>query len=332
MTPAFGRGVRIAGTGRAVPAQVLTNDDLAKIVDTNDEWIQQRTGIKARHQAADHETVFSLGRDALVKALAKAGVPAHELDLIIVASVSGEMLCPSTAARISEAVGADDAAVFDLAAACSGFLYGMNLADTMIRCGRAEKVAVIGVEVLTRLVDWSDRTVSIIFGDGAGAAVFVADPDPSKGCVHQTMHGDGRLWRTLYHPKLDRDVPENDTANPIRLGHLRMHGREIYKFAVTRFQEAIREALDRTGLKVGDVQHYICHQSNLRIIESAIEKLQLPADRVYVNIDRYGNTSAASIPICLDELTEAGRIEPGKPIILVAFGAGVTWASCVWNT
>ncbi len=331
MTTAFGRGVRIAGTGRAVPAQVLTNKDLEKLVDTSDEWIVQRTGIRARHRAEEHDTVFSLGRDALLKALERAGIAADTLDMIIVASVSGEMLCPSTAARISEAVGAREAAVFDLAAACSGFLYGMNLADTMIRCGRAERIAVIGVEVLTRLVDWNDRTVSIIFGDGAGAAVFVADADPTRGCIHQTMHGDGRLWRTLYHPKSDRDVPPGDEANPIRLGHLRMHGREIYKFAVTRFQEAIQDALERTGLAVGDVQHYICHQSNQRIIESAVEKLGLPADRVYVNIDRYGNTSAASIPICLDELFEAGRIESGKPIVLVAFGAGVTWASCVWN-
>jgi 3-oxoacyl-[acyl-carrier-protein] synthase-3 len=331
MTAPFGRGTRIAGTGRALPAQVLTNADLEKIVDTSDEWIVQRTGIRARHRAAEGDTVFSLGRDALLKALDRAGVRADELDMIIVATVSGEMLCPSTAARISEAVGAGEAAVFDLAAACSGFLYGLNLADTMIRCGRAEKVAIIGVEVLTRLVDWNDRTVSIIFGDGAGAAVVAADPDPRKGCVHQTMHGDGRMWRTLYHPRCERDVPAGDEANPIRLGHLRMHGREIYKFAVTRFQEAIQDALDRTGLKVDDVQQYICHQSNQRIIESAVEKLKLPPERVYVNIDRYGNTSAASIPICLDELYEAGRIEPGRPIILVAFGAGVTWASCVWN-
>ena len=331
MTAPFGRGTRIAGTGRALPAEILTNADLEKIVDTSDEWIVQRTGIRARHRAAEADTVFSLGRDALLKALDRAGVQADQLDMIIVATVSGEMLCPSTAARISEAVGAKEAAVFDLAAACSGFLYGLNLADTMIRCGRAEKVAIVGVEVLTRLVDWSDRTVSIIFGDGAGAAVVVADPDPKKGCVHQTMRGDGRMWRTLYHPRCDRDVPAGDEANPIRLGHLRMHGREIYKFAVTRFQEAIQDALDRTGLKVGDVQQYVCHQSNQRIIESAVEKLKLPPERVYVNIDRYGNTSAASIPICLDELYEAGRIEPGRPVILVAFGAGVTWASCVWN-
>lgn len=331
MTAPFGRGTRIAGTGRALPAGTLTNADLEKLVDTSDEWIVQRTGIRVRHRASESETVFSLGRDALLKALERAGVRADELDMIIVATVSGEMLCPSTAARISEAVGAGEAAVFDLAAACSGFLYGLNLADTMIRCGRAERIAIVGVEVLTRLVDWNDRSVSIIFGDGAGAAVVVADPDPRKGCVHQTMHGDGRLWRTLYHPRCDRDVPAGDEANPIRLGHLRMHGREIYKFAVTRFQEAIQEALDRTGLKVDDVQQYICHQSNQRIIESAVEKLKLPPERVYVNIDRYGNTSAASIPICLDELYEAGRIEPGRPIILVAFGAGVTWASCVWN-
>ena len=332
MTKPFGRGTRIAGTGRAVPARVLTNKDLEKLVDTSDEWIVQRTGIRARHRADEHETVFSLGRDALLKALEASGTDPADLDMVIVATVSGEMLCPSTAARISEAVGADDAAVFDIAAACSGFLYALNMADTMIRCGRAERIAIVGVEVLTRLVDWDDRTVSIIFGDGAGAAVVVADPDPARGCVHQTMHGDGRMWRTLYHPRNPREVPEADAANPIRLGYLRMHGREIYKFAVTRFQEAIHDALERTGLKADDVQHYICHQSNQRIIESAVEKLKLPPDRVYINIDRYGNTSAASIPICLDELSEAGRIEPGKPIILVAFGAGVTWASCVWNT
>jgi 3-oxoacyl-[acyl-carrier-protein] synthase-3 len=331
MTAPFGRGVRIAGTGRAVPEQRLTNKDLEKLVETSDDWIQQRTGIKERRKASEHETVLSLGRDALTQALQRSGVNPAELDMIIVATVSGEMLCPSTAARISEAVGADDAAVFDLAAACSGFLYGLNMADTMIRCGRASKIAVIGVEVLTRLCDYTERSVSIIFGDGAGAVVLVADDDPSKGCVHQTMHGDGRLWRTLYHPKCERDVPPGDEAMPIAFGKLRMHGREIYKFAVTRFQEAIQDALSSTGLKPEDVQQYICHQSNVRIIESAVEKLKLPADRVYVNIDRYGNTSAASIPICLDELVCAGTVKPGKPVVFVAFGAGVTWASCVWN-
>ena len=331
MKPPFGRGVRMAGTGRAVPQGAITNADLEKLYDTSDEWIVQRTGIRQRRKASDQDTVFSLGRDALQKALAQAGLKGSDLDMVVVATVSGEMLCPSTAARIGEAVGAGDAAVFDLAAACSGFLYGMNLADTMIRCGRAGRIAVIGVEVLTRLVDWDDRAVSILFGDGAGAAVFEADPDPTRGCMHQTMHGDGRMWRALYHPRQQRDIPPGDEANPIRLGYLRMQGREIYKFAVTRFQDAIQEALQSTGLQVGDVQQYICHQSNQRIIESAIEKLGLPPERVYVNIDRYGNTSAASIPICLDELREAGRIEPGKPIILVAFGAGVTWASCVWN-
>ena len=209
---------RILSVGTYRPKRLVPNSEIVDRIDSTDEWIQQRTGIKARRRANDSETVFSLGRDALLKALANSGINAADLDMIIVASVSGEMICPSTAARISEAVGADEAAVFDLAAACSGFLYGMNLADTMIRCGRAKNIAVIGVEVLTRLVDWSDRSVSIIFGDGAGAAIFTADPDPSKGCIHQTMHGDGRLWRTLYHPKIDRDVPAGDEANPIRLG------------------------------------------------------------------------------------------------------------------
>jgi 3-oxoacyl-[acyl-carrier-protein] synthase-3 len=325
------RGVRIAGTGHSVPGNILTNADLEKILDTSDEWIRQRTGIVQRHKVGPGDTVVSLGAAALQRALDAAGIHARELDMIIVATVSGEMLCPSTATRISEIVGAEEAAAFDLAAACSGFLYGLNLADTMVRAGRAQKVGIIGVEILTRMVDYTERGVSVIFGDGAGAAVVVADPDPARGCVFQSMRADGRLWRTLYHPRTPADVPPGDEENPVRMGYLRMHGREIYKFAVSRFQDAIHEALGKTGLQPDDIQQYICHQSNVRIIESAVEKLKLPADRVYVNIDRFGNTSAASIPICLDELTRKGALKPGKPILMVAFGGGVTWASTVWN-
>ncbi len=331
MNNKFGCGVRLAGTGHAVPEQVFTNADLEKILDTSDEWIRQRTGIVERRKSGPGDNVFTLGRDALKRALEASGINPAELDMIIVATVSGEMLCPSTAARIGEAVGSEHAAAFDIAAACSGFLYGLNLADTVIRAGRARNVAVIGVEVLTRMVDYTERGVSIIFGDGAGAVVLTADPDPGRGCIFQSMHADGRLWRMLYHPKKDSDVPSGDENNPVRVGYLRMHGREIYKFAVTRFQDAIREALAATNLKPDDVQQYICHQSNVRIIESAVEKLHLPADRVFVNIHRYGNTSAASIPICLDELMRAGTLKPGKPIVMVAFGGGVTWASSVWN-
>lgn len=331
MKPAFTRGSRIAGTGSALPEQRLTNADLAAIMDTNDEWIRQRTGISERRKAGPNDTSVSLGSTALRRAIDAAGIAPTDLDMIIVATVTGEMTCPATASRIGEAAGCGVVGAFDIAAACSGFVYGLNLADTLVRSGRAERVGVVGVELLTRIVDYKERGTSILFGDGAGSAVVVADPDPSRGSIYQTMRGDGRMWRTLYHPHENSDVPPGDEANPIRLGHLRMHGREIYKFAVTRFQEAIQDCLTSTGLQVNDVQQFLCHQSNLRIIESAVEKLQLPPDRVYVNIDRVGNTSSASLGICLDECVRGGRIKPGKPIVMVAFGAGVTWASTVWN-
>ncbi|MBL9140834.1 MAG: ketoacyl-ACP synthase III [Phycisphaerae bacterium] len=331
MTPAFTRGTRIAGTGSALPEARLTNADLERLVDTSDEWIRQRTGIVERRKAGPGDTSVTLASSALSKALDAAHMKADELDLIICGTCTGEMNCPATAARISEAVGCKVTGAFDLNAACCGFVYGMNLADTLVRSGRAQRVGVIGVEMLTRMVDYTERGTSIMFGDGAGAAVIVADPDPARGCVFQTMRGDGRMWRKLYRPFTTADVPEGDENNPVRVGYLRMHGREIYKFAVTQFQDSITEALDAAGLKVDDVQQYICHQSNLRIIESAVEKLKLPADRVYVNIERVGNTSSASVGICLDECVRSGKIAPGKPIVLVAFGAGVTWASCVWN-
>jgi 3-oxoacyl-[acyl-carrier-protein] synthase-3 len=331
MTVAFTRGTRIAGTGSALPERRLTNADLEKLMDTSDEWIRQRTGIHERRIADPGESTVTIAAAALQRALDAANLHGRELDLVICATVTGEMRCPATAARISEAVGCEITGAFDIMAACSGFLYALNMADTMVRAGRAERIGVVGVELLTRIVDYSERGTSIMFGDGAGAVVVVADPDPKKGCVYQTLKGDGRMWRTLYWPHKAEDVPPGDESHPVRMGNLRMHGREIYKFAVVRFQEAIHEALQQTGLKVDDVQQYLCHQSNLRIIESAVEKLGLPADRVYINIDRVGNTSAASVAICLDECVRAGKIVPGKPVVMVAFGGGVTWASSVWN-
>lgn len=331
MTSGFTRGTRIAGTGSALPEERLTNADLEKLFDTTDEWIVQRTGIRERRKAGPGDTTVSLSAEALRRALDAAGLRADELDLIICGTCTGEMNCPATAARIGEAIGCGVTGAFDINAACCGFMYSLNLADTIVRSGRAKRVGVVGVEMLTRMVDYQERTTSIMFGDGAGAAVVVADPDPGRGCRFQTIRGDGRLWRKLYRPFKPEDVPPGDENNPIRLGYLRMHGREIYKFAVTQFQECISEALSATGLSVDDVQQFICHQSNLRIIESAVEKLGLPQDRVYVNIDRIGNTSAASVGICLDECVRSGRVVPGKPVLMVAFGAGVTWSSSVWD-
>lgn len=334
MNAADGRqfGVRIAGSGSAVPDRVLTNFDLEKMVDTSDEWITQRTGIHERRIVdPQQEGTFTLSRDALARALENAGMNASELDLIILGTVTAEMTCPSTACRVADALGAAPAGAFDLVAACSGFVYSVNLADTLVRSGRYRAVGVIGCDTLSTIVDYEERSVSILFGDAAGAVVLVRDDDPARGCRYQTLNSDGSMWPSLYIPRRPQEVPPGDENNPVRMGNLRMQGREVYKFAVTKFRDVILEALEKTSLTVDDVDQFICHQSNMRIIESAKEKLGLPDDKVHVNIDRYGNCSAGSVGIVFDELWQAGKIKPGGTVLMVAFGGGLTWASNVWN-
>ena len=324
------RGVRIAGTGSTVPSGLLTNRDLEKICDTSDEWIVKRTGIRERRICDPRtESSFSLARDALLKAIEDAGIEGSDIELVINATVSMEMICPSNACRIAAAVGATPAGAFDLTAACSGFVYAMNMADTLVRSGRFRTIAVTGCDAMSNMIDYNDRTVSIIFGDAAGAAIVTADEDPRRGCIYQRSEADGRDWSNLYIPRRPQEAAiEKDS--PIPLGKLRMKGREVYKFAVGKFQWAIKDALEKVGLDREEVSMYICHQSNLRIIESAIEKLDLPKDRVYVNIDKYGNSSAGSVGLCLDEVRRNDRIPDGKPFIMVAFGGGLTWATSVW--
>ena len=323
-------GVRLAGTGSYVPAGILTNDDLSKMMDTNDEWIVQRTGINERRVLDPAtESHFSMALAAIRGALEDAKMDGSELDLIIVGTVSMAMTCPSTACRISHEIGAAPAGAFDLTAACSGFLYAMNLADSLIRSGRHKNIGIIGVEALSTIVDYTDRGSAILFGDAAGAAILCADENPNRGCIYQRIEADGRDWKTLYMPEKEEDVFEGD-ASTNKLCTLRMLGRDVYKFAVTKFQWAIQDALDFTGLAAEDIGVYICHQSNLRIIDSAIEKLGLPRENVFVNIDKYGNCSSASVGLCLDQLRKEGRVPEGKPVVLVAFGGGLTWASSVW--
>lgn len=327
-----GIGVRMAGVGSATPDRVVTNSDLARHVATSDEWILQRTGIERRHFCTPgKESEFTLARDAMQRALDDAGMSGSDLDLLIHASVTMEMVCPSNACRIASAIGATPAGAFDLVAACSGFVYGLNLADTMIRCGRARTVGVIGCDALSSIIDFEDRSVSILFGDGAGAAVLRADENPDRGCLYQTMGADGGGWPSLYLPRRPEDVPRGHEDHPARIGTLRMNGREVYKFAVNKFREVIEDALEQTGLGVDDVAQFVCHQSNLRIIESAMEKIGLPPEKVHVNIDEYGNTSAGSVGLVLDEVRRAGRVGPGDVVVFVAFGAGLTWASSVWR-
>lgn len=331
--PSGVRGVRILGTGSAVPDRRLTNDDFARMMDTSDEWITQRTGIKER-RVLDLRTegCSTLAQRALERAIAAAGIKAEDLDMVIVATVTMEMTCPSVACRITGAVGAKNASAFDLVAACSGFVYALNVGESMVRLGRARTVAVIGGEAMSSILDYTDRSVSILFGDAAGCAIIQATDDATKGCIYQHMGADGSGWHALYIPRRDSDVPAEDRDNPIRLGSLRMNGKEVFRFAVTKFKEVMEDAFAKTGLTPDDVSQVICHQSNVRIIDAAREKLNIDPAKIYVNIDRYGNSSAGSVPLCLDELWRAGKITKGKPFMMVAFGGGLTWASSVWNT
>ena len=328
----FLHGVRIVGTGSAVPEKVLTNSDLAKMMDTSDEWIRQRTGISERRICTPgKESAFTLQRDSLKRALDDAGMKASELDLIIVASVSSEMTCPSNACRVAAELGAAPAGAFDLVAACSGFVYAMNLADTLIRSGRHKAIGVVGCDAMSSIIDYNERSVSILFGDAAGAAVLVRDEHPEKGSIYQVIQADGDSWHSLFLPRKEEDIPSVSPEMDIEIGKLRMEGREVYRFAVSKFKEVIEDALESTGLSVDDIAQFICHQSNVRIIESAKEKLGLPDEKVYVNIDRYGNSSAGSVGLCLDEIRRAGKLKEGDTVVFVAFGGGLTWSSSVWN-
>ncbi len=334
MTSEFGflHGVRIVGTGSAVPEKVLTNSDLAKMMDTSDDWIRQRTGIAERRICTPgKESAFTLQRDSLKRALDDAGMKGSDLDLIIVASVTSEMTCPSNACRVATALDAAPAGAFDLVAACSGFVYAMNLADTLIRSGRHKAIGVVGCDAMSSVIDYSERSVSILFGDAAGAAVLVRDDNPEKGSIYQTIQADGESWPSLFLPRKKEDVPADSPDVPIEIGKLRMEGRDVYRFAVSKFKKVIEEAMDATGLTVDDISQFICHQSNIRIIESAKEKLGLPDEKVYVNIDRYGNSSAGSVGLCLDEIRRDGKLKEGETIMFVAFGGGLTLSSSVWN-
>jgi len=330
--PAWTHGVRIAGTGSCLPSRTLTNADFEKLVDTTDEWIFQRTGIRQRQVCnPDTEGCFTLSRDALSRALEMAGMKGKDLDLVIVATVSGEMPCPSTACRVAAAIGATPAPAFDLQAACSGFVYAVNVAEALIRSGRFRSVGVVGCDIMSSIVDYTDRTVSILFGDAAGSVVLVRDDNPARGCLYQAMGADGSGWNALYLPKRMQEVPPDDVNNPIRLGYLRMNGKEVFRFAVTKFREVIEDALRNTGLTPETVSQVVCHQSNIRIIDAAREKIGIPPEKVYVNIDRCGNSSAGSVGLCFDELNRAGKIKPNDAVVLVAFGGGLTWASSVWR-
>lgn len=328
-------GVRIAGVGSHVPDRVLSNADLEQMMDTSDEWIVQRTGIRERRivDREKGETVTTLAVQAVRRALDDAGLTSKDLDLLVLATVGSEMSCPASACRVLHEIGGGNGGAMDIVAACSGWVYSLNMASELIRGGRYKTIAVIGAEVLSDVVryDTSGRATAILFGDAAGAVILRDTPDVSKGVLAQTMHSDGGGWKELYIPRAERDFPEGEYKSPDQFGLMFMNGRTVFKFAVSTFPAVIQQTLDKVGMDADDVDMYICHQSNIRILEAARQRFGLPKEKLYVNIDRYGNTSAASVPLCLDELVKAGRVHEGQKVMFVAFGGGLTWATSLWQ-
>ncbi len=326
-TPAY-RAV-IAGHGSFVPAKRLTNDDLMKMVDTSDEWIATRTGIKARHITTSEETTAFLATEAAKRALAKANLDPAELELIIVATITPEMVFPSTASFVQQALGAKKAWVFDLSAACSGFVYSVSIAQQFLESGRIKNALLIGAETLTKITDWTDRASCILFGDGAGAVVLERSEDGRKGILYSTMASDGDYWEALHCKAYGSRYPVSRELDDPKMVYMQIKGREVYQQAVRRIVETVTDCLEHCKLSLDDIKMLISHQMNARIIESAAKRLGLPDEKVFLNIAEYGNTSAASVPIAFDDCVRQGKIERGDIIIFVVFGAGLTWGANV---
>lgn len=322
------KSVGIIGLGYYVPEKILTNQDMEKIVETNDEWIFERTGIRQRHVCDPEMATSDLATKAAEKALADAGITAEELDLIIVATATPDMFFPSTACLVQANLKATNAAAFDLTAGCSGFVYGAIVATQFIKAGLYKKVLVIGAETLSRILDWEDRATCVLFGDGAGAAV-IGETAPGCGILGVDMGADGAGGDLLKLPAGGTRIPTSAETVANRLHFVHMNGNEVFKFAVKVMGESALKALAQAEITPEQVDLLIPHQANIRIIQSAAKRLKLPMEKVFVNIHNYANTSAASIPIALTEAVESGRIKKGDNVVLVGFGAGLTWASCV---
>ncbi|MEC4674272.1 MAG: beta-ketoacyl-ACP synthase III [Nitrospirota bacterium] len=318
---------RIVGTGSYVPKRVLTNADLEAMVETSDSWIVERTGIRERRLAAPGEACSDLAVPAAQQALAAAQVHPSDIDLILVATCTGDSPLPSTASLVQHRLGAVRAAACDISAACCGFVYALTIANAFIKSGH-RYVLVIGSEVMSAITDWTDRNTCILFGDGAGA-VLVGSAENDQGVLSMHLHADGRLSDLICVPGGGSNIPASESMVADRLQYVRMRGNETFKVAVKTMEEAVREALESNGLTVDDMDLLIPHQANARILNAVGQRLGISADRVVINLDRYGNTSAASIPLAMDEAVRAGRIKKGSLIVLAAFGAGLTWASGV---
>lgn len=320
----------ITGTGHAVPERVLTNRQLAEMVDTSDEWIRTRTGIVERHIADDNKGTSDYGALAAKEALEEANLTPEELDLILLGTVTPDMYFPSAACFLQNKIGAVNAAALDISAACSGFLYGLTLAEGMIAAGRYKNILVIGAELLSRVTDWTDRATCVLFGDGAGAAVLQPS-NGERGIIGSYIKSDGRLWQLLNMPGGGSLLPPAKAAEDPGPFHIKMEGREVFRHAVTLMGESAVHVMKEAGITGEDLDLFIPHQANLRIIQAIAKRLNIPDKKVYVNLDKYGNTSAASIPIALNEARKNGRIKPGNLILTAAFGAGFTWSSVLFR-
>ncbi len=310
----------ILGTGTALPARRVSNAELAETVDTTDDWIVERTGIRFRYIAGEGETTATLGAEASRRALAAAGIEADAIDLIVLATATPDQTFPSSATKVQAALGINDCVAFDVAAVCSGFLYALSVADSMIRTGAANRALVIGSETFSRILDWEDRTTCVLFGDGAGAVVLEAQ-DGERGILANRLHADGRHNGLLY---VDGGPSTTGTV-----GKVRMKGSEVFRHAVTNLAGVMREVLDDAGVSADEVDWVVPHQANARILDATARKLGLPADKVVVTVDQHANTSAASVPLALDCAVRDGRIKTGDLVVLEAMGGGFTWGASI---
>ncbi|MDI6743886.1 MAG: beta-ketoacyl-ACP synthase III [Thermodesulfovibrionales bacterium] len=317
---------KIIATGSYAPERVLTNFDLEKMVDTSDEWIRERSGIRERRIASEKEAASDLAYEAAKAAFKRTDIKPKDIELIIVATVTGDMPTPATACHLQHKLGIKKAAAFDVNAACSGFLYGLSIADSFIKSGAYKRILLVGTEVLSRFTDWEDRTTCVLFGDGAGAAILEAT-DENRGIVSAHIRSDGALWELLHMPGGGSINPPSKESLKKKMHYLKMKGNEIFKVAVRTLENLASRTLVENKLKPSQLSLLIPHQANLRIIQATAERLNIPMEKVFVNIDKYGNTSAASIPIALDEAVRQGRVRDGDYVLLEAFGGGLTWAS-----
>jgi len=312
---------KILGTGSCLPKKILTNFDLEKMVDTTNDWIIERTGIKQRHIVSENESTSTMATEAAKNALEMAGVDANEIDMIIVGTATGDKQFPSTAVLVQQQLGIHGCPAFDISTACSGFVYGLSIADQFIKTGAVKKALVIGAESLSRMVDYSDRTTCVIFGDGAGAAVVGASEE--QGIISTHIHADGEYNELLFAPSA---LHEAEKLEDVRVN---MRGNEVFKVAVKTLSQVVDETLEKNNLNKDEIDWLVPHQANIRIIQAMAKKLQASMDKVIVTIDRHGNTSAASIPLALDEAIRDGRVKPGQLILMETFGGGFTWGSAL---